>query len=68
MDTFELLRIPDPGGRPVTVVVEYLDLDHDGVADAVRVRRVAPGPDAPLEEPCRHGAPEEGVPRVMALR
>jgi len=68
MDSFELLRIPDPGGRPVTVMVEYLDLDHDGVPDAVRVRPVDVGPDAPAAQPRDDGGPVKDAPKVMALR
>lgn len=68
MDTFELLRIPDPGGRPVAVMVEYLDLDHDGIPDAVRVRRLDPDPDAPTGQLRLGDDPAGAAPQVMALR
>jgi hypothetical protein len=51
----EFIAVTSAAGATVAVVLEYLDLDDDGVADAVRIRRA--GGDAGDERA-----------QVMALR
>ena len=42
LDT-DLVRMTSLTGTTVPVMIEYLDLDQDGVPDAVRIRRAVPG-------------------------
>ena len=42
MNDLELLASQVPAGATTPVVIEYLDLDHDGVPDAVRIHRAVP--------------------------
>ncbi len=73
----ELMTMASPTGATVPVVVEYLDLDHDGVPDAVRIRRAVPGEAADgvasteMVEELSIAIGIDGVPgdvQVMALR
>ncbi len=45
MTQFELLAASSSSDTHTAVVVEYLDLDGDGVPDAVHIRRVECGAD-----------------------
>lgn len=73
----DFIAMASASGATMAVVVEYLDLDDDGVPDAVRIRRAVAGEIADGVE--RSSVVEElssaigidGIPRatqVMALR
>jgi hypothetical protein len=73
----ELIAMASPTGIAVPVVIEYLDLDHDDVPDAVRIRRAVPGEVADgieqtrLVEELSTAIGIDGIPGevlVMALR
>ena len=77
MSECELIAFASPTGITVPVVIEYLDLDQDGVPDAVRIRRAVPGEVADgiertlIVEELSRAIGIDGVPgdvQVMALR
>jgi hypothetical protein len=77
MSDREQIAMVSVAGATVPVIVEYLDLDLDGVPDAVRIRRAVPGEladgveQAHLVEELSTSIGIDGVPedvQVMALR
>jgi len=61
---YELIAMASPTGVVLAVVVEYLDLDGDGVPDAVRIRPARPDEVDEDDEPDA----ASGDVQVMALR
>ena len=73
----DFIAMASASGATMAVVVEYLDLDSDGVPDAVRIRRAVPGEIADgveqssVVEELSSAIGIDGIPgttQVMALR
>ena len=73
----DFIAMASSSGATMAVVVEYLDLDDDGVPDAVRIRRAVPGEMADgierstIVEELSSAIDIDGIPgstQVMALR